>query len=36
LSGFELPGNPDFEAWLSQQRYQMERQYLDALARWSS
>jgi DNA-binding SARP family transcriptional activator len=32
LSGFSLPGKPEFELWVAQQRSTFERLYLDALS----
>lgn len=32
LAGFSLPASPEFEAWVTQERYAAERRYLEALA----
>lgn len=33
LMGFGLPGNAEFDSWVNQQRYHIERLYLEALSR---
>jgi len=32
LSGFSLPGSPEYEAWVAQERCGLERRYLETLA----